>query len=118
MANTISLSCRRLWKIYGPHEVRALRTAAADGGDPALTIDRLRRDGHVPAVCDVGFDVAQGEIFVIMGLSGSGKSTVVRCLSRLVEPTAGEISIDGEDLLALSERQLIELRRHKMGMVF
>jgi glycine betaine/proline transport system ATP-binding protein len=116
MANTISLSCRHLWKIYGPHEGKALR-AAADGGT-ALTIDRLRESGHVPAVCDVGFEVRQGEIFVIMGLSGSGKSTVVRCLSRLIEPTSGEIVIDGENLLALSERQLIELRRHKMGMVF
>src|SRR5215475_1752968 len=118
MANTISLSCRRLWKIYGPHEVKALRSAAAEAGDAAVTIDRLRQGGYVPAVCDVAFDVRQGEIFVIMGLSGSGKSTVVRCLSRLIEPTAGEISIDGQDLLALSERQLMEFRRHKMGMVF
>src|SRR4029079_2305555 len=60
----------------------------------------------------------QGEIFVVMGLSGSGKSTVVRCLSRLVDPTAGEIVIDGQNLLQLSDRQLIELRRHAMGMVF
>ena len=53
-----------------------------------------------------------------MGLSGSGKSTIVRCLSRLVEPTAGEILLDGEDLLKKSTAELIEIRRHKMGMVF
>jgi len=53
-----------------------------------------------------------------MGLSGSGKSTLVRCMSRLIEPTAGEIEFDGEDLRAASERELVELRRHKMGMVF
>ena len=72
----------------------------------------------MPAVCDVSFEVDRGEIFVIMGLSGSGKSTVVRCLSRLVEPTSGKVLIDGQDLLRLSEKELIKLRRHKMGMVF
>jgi glycine betaine/proline transport system ATP-binding protein len=60
----------------------------------------------------------RGEIFIIMGLSGSGKSTALRCLSRLVEPTAGEILIDGEDFTAKSPRELIDFRRHKMGMVF
>src|SRR3546814_10639584 len=53
-----------------------------------------------------------------MGLSGSGKSTLVRCLSRLIEPTAGEIILEGRDLLRASERELIQIRRHKMGMVF
>jgi glycine betaine/proline transport system ATP-binding protein len=53
-----------------------------------------------------------------MGLSGSGKSTLVRCLSRLIEPTAGELQFDGKNLLAASEQELIEIRRHKMGMVF
>ena len=53
-----------------------------------------------------------------MGLSGSGKSTMVRCLSRLVEPTAGEVLLDGEDLLRKSDKELIDIRRHKMGMVF
>src|SRR5699024_2788280 len=63
-------------------------------------------------------NVNDGEILVIMGLSGSGKSTLVRCLSVLTPPTAGEIEFDGRDLLRVSERELIELRRHKMGMVF
>ncbi len=111
-----SLECRNLWKIYGPNAVEALR--AARTSDVAATDAKLRQQGLVVAACDVTLTIGPGETFVIMGLSGSGKSTVVRCLSRLVEPTAGEVRIDGEDLLALSESQLIELRRHKMGMVF
>ena len=67
---------------------------------------------------DVSIEVTAGEIFVIMGLSGSGKSTLVRCLSRLVEPTAGEVIFEGRDLLRAGEKELIEIRRHKMGMVF
>jgi glycine betaine/proline transport system ATP-binding protein len=72
----------------------------------------------VTAVRGVDLSVGEGEIFVIMGLSGSGKSTLVRCLSRLIEPTAGEILFLGRNLLAASEAEMTELRRHKMGMVF
>src|SRR5262245_32896325 len=115
---TPSLCCRNLWKVFGPKAEDALQRALVEGGSAAEAIERLKGSGHVPAACDVSFDVAKGEIFVIMGLSGSGKSTVVRCLSRLVEPTTGEIDIDGQNLLKLTERELIELRRHKMGMVF
>ena len=57
-------------------------------------------------------------MLVVMGLSGSGKSTLLRCISRLTETTAGKIFIDGEDLLALNSKELIELRRNKMGMAF
>src|SRR5690606_37882184 len=78
----------------------------------------LTTRGLVSAVADVGVEVRTGECFVIMGLSGSGKSTLVRCLARLVEPTAGEILLDGRDLLRASPKELIELRRHKLGMVF
>ena len=59
-----------------------------------------------------------GEILVVMGLSGSGKSTLLRCISRLTEATSGKIYIDGQDLLSLKNKDLIELRRNKMGMVF
>jgi glycine betaine/proline transport system ATP-binding protein len=78
----------------------------------------MRAERHIPAAIDVGFDVHVGETFVIMGLSGSGKSTVVRCLSRLIEPDHGQVLLDGKDLLAASDHELIEIRRHKMGMVF
>ncbi|MDH3414180.1 MAG: glycine betaine/L-proline ABC transporter ATP-binding protein, partial [Gammaproteobacteria bacterium] len=86
------------------------------GGAPRL--EDLQSAGLIGAVRDASFEVADGEIFVIMGLSGSGKSTLVRCMSRLIEPTAGEIMFDNKNLLAASERELTEIRRHKMGMVF
>jgi glycine betaine/proline transport system ATP-binding protein len=109
----VKLSCRNVWKLFG--------------NDPAGFLKRLGRPpthedaeaaGMVAAVADVSLDIRAGEIFVIMGLSGSGKSTLVRCLSRLIEPSAGQILFDGRDLLSVSERELIELRRHRMGMVF
>jgi len=111
------LLCRHLWKVYGGNAAAQLRDGAAEA-DPGAMAERLREQGMIPAAVDVSFDVAEGEIFVIMGLSGSGKSTVVRCLSRLVEPTHGQVLMDGDDLLAKTARELIEIRRHKMGMVF
>lgn len=74
--------------------------------------------GCVVGVNNASFEVEKGELLVVMGLSGSGKSTLLRCISRLTDATAGRIFIDGEDLLAMSNKQLIELRRSKMGMVF
>jgi glycine betaine/proline transport system ATP-binding protein len=107
------LVCRNVWKLFGP---RAAETLAALG--PAAESARLQAAGLVPAVRDVSLEVAEGQIFVIMGLSGSGKSTLVRLMSRLVEPTAGEILFNGRDLLTASDREMVEIRRHKMGMVF
>ncbi|MBQ0782953.1 MAG: betaine/proline/choline family ABC transporter ATP-binding protein [Amphritea sp.] len=78
----------------------------------------MQEAGYVSAACNVNLDILEGEIFVIMGLSGSGKSTLVRCLSRLIEPTSGEILFDGQDLLKASKKEMIEIRRHKLGMVF
>ena len=74
--------------------------------------------GCVVALQDVNFDVAEGEIFVVMGLSGSGKSTLVRCLIRLIEPTVGQIWVDGEDILGYDATLLTQLRRKKLAMVF
>ena len=116
-AAEIKLSCRNVWKVYrddaAPYFGKDVSTE-----DAGALAARMRADGAIPAVADVSFDVHVGEIFVIMGLSGSGKSTVVRCLSRLVEPTRGEVWLDDEDLLRKSSRELIDIRRHKMGMVF
>lgn len=109
MSDTL-ISARGVWKVYGPNPVGAI------SDDP--TPDALRASGHIAAVRDVSFDIAQGEMLVVMGLSGSGKSTLVRCLSRLVEITAGSVTVDGADIGALSDRELIVLRREKMGMVF
>ena len=63
-------------------------------------------------------DVHKGEILVVMGLSGSGKSTLVRCMSRLIEPSSGLVEIEGKNILEMNEKELIDLRRNKMGMVF
>ncbi len=104
--------------VFGARAAGGLTEARRDGADKPTVFGRLAKQGLIAAVCDVSFNVAEGELFVIMGLSGSGKSTVVRCLSRLIDPTAGKIGIDGEDILNASKQQLIELRRHKMGMVF
>lgn len=113
------ISCHHVWKVYGAGGTEKLESARQSAqGDTTAAARALRECGCVAAACDVSFEVAPGEIFVIMGLSGSGKSTVVRCLSRLVEPTAGEVLIDGQNILALSETELIELRRRRMGMVF
>jgi glycine betaine/proline transport system ATP-binding protein len=108
----VKLAARHLWKLFGPDAGRFMRDR------PAASPEELHAAGLVPAVVDAGFEIRAGEIFVIMGLSGSGKSTLVRCLARLIEPTAGEVLLDGQDLLQASPRALIELRRHKMGMVF
>lgn len=112
-ARPVKIACRDVWKAYGRGSDEYVR---AQKGHPLQPVPP--DSGIVAAVRAVTLDVHQGEIFVIMGLSGSGKSTLVRCLSRLIEPTAGEVLFEGRDLLKASERELIEIRRHKMGMVF
>ena len=77
-----------------------------------------RKTGATVGVYDVNFEVNEGEIFVIMGLSGSGKSTLIRLLNRLIEPSGGDIYIDGEDIAKMSKEELREVRRHKINMVF
>lgn len=105
------ISCRNIWKIFGP---KPEQSVAALQADPSARPG----SGHVIAVRDVTLDITRGEMLVVMGLSGSGKSTLVRCLSRLIEVTSGTVSVEGRDIGALSERDLIDLRRSKMGMVF
>ncbi|MHA6263865.1 quaternary amine ABC transporter ATP-binding protein [Arenibacterium sp. CAU 1754] len=114
-----AIACRNLWQVFGPDAQNALSAALnAAGGDSATAAGLLRDKGLIPAVQDVSFDVAPGELFVIMGLSGSGKSTLVRSISRLLEPTRGDVRIEGEDIVQASAQRMIELRRSKLGMVF
>ncbi|NKB28721.1 MAG: betaine/proline/choline family ABC transporter ATP-binding protein [Rhodobacteraceae bacterium] len=108
----VKLDCRNVWKLYGAGAERLLQ----DHDTP--TMDDVRQAGLIGAVRDASVQIEEGEIFVIMGLSGSGKSTLVRCLSRLIEPTAGEVNFEGRNLLTVPEKDLIEIRRKKMGMVF
>ncbi len=109
-AVTPVLEARGLWKVFGPRAAARLNA----GADRAA----LMAAGLMPAVCDVSLTVGQGEILVIMGLSGSGKSTVLRCLSRLIAPEKGTIRFQGRDILMASEAEMTAIRRHKMGMVF
>ena len=109
---TAKLACRDVWKLFGSGAAQFL------AANPQPTPAQLGAAGLVPAVRGVDLEVGDGEIFVIMGLSGSGKSTLVRCMSRLIEPTAGQILFNGENLLAADEKRMIEIRRHRMGMVF
>ena len=95
--NDASVACRGLWKVYGANGKKIVGSPDADLPRAEL----LAKTGCVVAVRDVSFEVAPGEVFVVMGLSGSGKSTLVRMINRLHDPTAGQIRIDGEDLLAL-----------------
>lgn len=113
MQRPVKLDCRGVWKVYGPNPIEFLHANNGAPSDADLT-----RSGMIGAVRDANVQIRDGEIFVIMGLSGSGKSTLVRCLSRLIDATAGQINFEDKNLLAMSEKQLIDLRRTKMGMVF
>jgi glycine betaine/proline transport system ATP-binding protein len=105
---------RNLVKVFGSRTELALQMLA-DG----LHKDEIfKRTGQVVGVQNASFEIRSGEIFVIMGLSGSGKSTLIRLLNRLLEPTAGEVLVDGQNVASMDRRQLIDLRRRDMGMVF
>jgi glycine betaine/proline transport system ATP-binding protein len=103
-----------VWKIFGRNAGKIVGTPDAE-----LSRSELRaKHDCVAAVRDVSFEVWPREVFVVMGLSGSGKSTLVRTLIRLIEPTAGEIEIDGRDVTAATQAALRQLRRHTSSMVF
>ena len=107
------IKCESVYKIFGPNAKEMLENA--NGNVDAKTFQEA---GCIVGVNNASFDVSKGELLVIMGLSGSGKSTLLRCISRLTDATSGKIFIDGQDLLSLKNKELIELRRNKMGMVF
>ena len=107
------VQCDSVYKIFGDNAIETLQNA-----NGVVNSESFREAGCVIGVNDASFEVHTGELLIIMGLSGSGKSTLLRCISRLTEATAGKILIEGEDILSMSSKQLIELRRNKMGMVF
>lgn len=108
------VSIQHLTKIFGKKVKPALKLV--ESGEAKEDI--LKQTGATVGVYDANLDIEEGEIFVIMGLSGSGKSTLIRLLNRLIEPTAGEIYLDGQDISKLKKDQLLEVRRKKMSMVF
>ncbi len=113
MQRQIQITCRNIWKVFGPNPEEFMER---HNGKPSP--EAFKAEGYIGAVQDVSFDVYTGEILIIMGLSGSGKSTIIRCITRLNDPTSGEMDYEGKDLLKATPQELIELRRHKMGMVF
>lgn len=113
-SNDVKVRLKNVYKIFGDDAGRALEMAR---------IGKSKSEIHASTGCAIGvddasFDIMDGEIFVIMGLSGSGKSTLLRLLNRLIEPTSGVIEISGRDITRMSKRELIELRRRDMSMVF
>ena len=107
--------CKDLWKVFGSRGGEAISFMQTHGVDKNEIRERF---GCVAAVVDVNFEVTDGEIFCIMGLSGSGKSTIVRHINRLIEPTRGQVFIDGKDIGTFKPSELRELRATKIGMVF
>jgi len=114
MADTSKIAIRGLCKIFGDDPEAALEHVRAGVGKAEL----LERHGHVLGLRNIDIDMREGDITVIMGLSGSGKSTLIRHLNRLIEPTAGQVEVDGEDVLSYDEARLRALRREAMSMVF
>jgi len=107
------IKCESVYKIFGENAEKMLKDS-----NGKVDAQVFQEAGCVVGVNSASFEVYKGEMLVVMGLSGSGKSTLLRCISRLTESTAGNIFIDGEDLIAMNNKELIELRRNKMGMVF
>jgi glycine betaine/proline transport system ATP-binding protein len=114
MDHNASVSIRNLYKIFGANPVAALKRVRA-GMSKA---DLMNEHRHVLGLSDINVEMKAGEITVIMGLSGSGKSTLIRHVNRLIEPTAGEILVNGENILDFGEARLRDLRRRQMSMVF
>lgn len=112
-ADVISLDS--VWKIFGDRADEAMQAVKERG---LTKPEVLQEFSCVVGIADCSFQVPRGEIFCVMGLSGSGKSTMVRHLNRLIEPTAGSIQVLGHDVLRLSDKDLRELRAGHIGMVF
>ncbi|MGF1786775.1 glycine betaine/L-proline ABC transporter ATP-binding protein [Photobacterium swingsii] len=108
------ISVKNLYKVFGPNGKKVLEQVKAGKSKDEI----LAETGHTVGLSDINVDVYPGEIFVVMGLSGSGKSTLIRHFNRLIEPTAGEIIVQGSDVMALNSKDLQTFRRHKMAMVF
>ncbi len=108
------LRVENLNKIFGTNPKSALPLV-----EKGLSREQVREQtGQTIGIANVNFEVQRGEILVVMGLSGSGKSTLVRCVNRLIEPTSGKIYIGDDEVTSMSRKQLISLRRRKLGMVF
>ncbi|HDN9803692.1 TPA: glycine betaine/L-proline ABC transporter ATP-binding protein ProV [Aeromonas salmonicida] len=111
---TVKLEVKSLYKIFGEQPEKVFKLL--EKGHDRASI--LKKTGQTLGVHGVDLAIHEGEIFVVMGLSGSGKSTLVRLFNRLIEPTCGQVLIDGEDIAAISDSELRQVRRKKISMVF
>ncbi|HIU64414.1 MAG TPA: betaine/proline/choline family ABC transporter ATP-binding protein [Candidatus Avacidaminococcus intestinavium] len=118
MSETI-LKVENLSKLFKTGELPGKEEQAFKMLAEGTSVEKIKAEtGLFPAVSNVSFEVKKGEIFALIGLSGSGKSTIIRCLNMLHTPTKGHIYIHGEDITKYNEKQLLELRRKKIAMVF
>lgn len=108
------ITVKNLYKIFGSRKEKAFEMLEKDASKDEI----LDKTGCTVAINNASFDIQEQEIFVIMGLSGSGKSTVLRCLNRLIEPTRGEVLVNGKDILKANKEELLKIRRSEMSMVF
>ena len=108
------IEIRNVYKIFGQNPSKILQMVQ----DGANKEEVLEKTGHTVGLDNVSLSIEEGETFVCMGLSGSGKSTLIRHINRLIDPTAGEVLVEGTNVMDLNQKSLIEFRRHKMSMVF
>ncbi|MFW6348219.1 MAG: quaternary amine ABC transporter ATP-binding protein [Cyclonatronaceae bacterium] len=109
-----TVTVKNLFKIFGRNTKDAFKMIEKGHSKEEI----LEKTGCTVGINDASFDIKEGETFVVMGLSGSGKSTVLRCLNRLIEPTSGEIIIDGQNITEMNKEDLRTLRRKQLSMVF
>jgi len=108
------IEAKNVYKIFGSEPSKVLPMCQEGVSKEEI----LENTGHTVGLADVSLSIEEGETFVCMGLSGSGKSTLIRHINRLIDPTSGEISVEGTNVMELDQKNLIEFRRHKMSMVF
>ena len=108
------IEVKNVYKIFGTNPQKILPMVQ----DGATKEEILEKTGHTIGLDNVSISVEEGETFVCMGLSGSGKSTLIRHINRLIDPTSGQVFVEGTNVMSLDPKNLIEFRRHKMSMVF
>jgi len=108
------IEIKDLYLIFGNEKQKALKMLQKDKSKAEI----LKDTGCTVGVKDANLSINEGEFFVIMGLSGSGKSTLLRCINRLIRPTAGQVLVNGVDISKISEKELLQVRRKELAMVF
>ncbi len=108
------IEVKNIYKIFGPNPEQVLPKVQAGSNKEEI----LEETGHTVGLDDVSISIEEGETFVCMGLSGSGKSTLIRHINRLIDPTSGEVFVEGTDVLKLNQIDLLEFRKQTMSMVF